>query len=835
MNTEELARRLADGESINWQLIDESDPILAGLKKLGHYYKSLTIDASDDPPRHQARLGEWGSHYLIELIGSGTFGEVYRAFDPMLQRDVALKVIGNPEACMLDSEDFIAEAQRLAQVRHRNVLAVYGAGYQGREVGFWCELLLGQTLEDALSSGQPFAWDDGLGVMSDLGQALRAVHQAGLIHGDIKAANVMLEPERGAVLLDFGAGIDSNAQGALGILQGTPLYMAPEVLHGEPVSQASDVYALGVLFFRLLSGRFPSTAATLGELRAQVSESVEISRGSFKACPREFRKLLSEMLARDPEHRPDAEALVNKIDWLKGIPARRMRRRVATAIASLLIGITIASTLGYWFASRAQKQMEAARAETQSVNTVLTNMLASASPLKDGRDVRVVEVLFHAENEVQQGAVLPEEVKSEVLLTLASTYLALRELDHAERILDELLGSGIVLPGSRGAWRAKNLLAQVFIAKRTWPQAIAMSEDAVRLATSIDPQSDMVLESEITLAGSFAEHNEPAVAMTRLEQALARFPDAPNDLAGRAHLVLGRLHEQQGRPAEAQVLYQQAADLFLETNGSHNANTIAAHAAVASVMGQQGLGPQASDLLRQQLDIAADFLGLDHRTTYNIRMNLGAVLADYGDTEAALAVQREVYASSERAFGADGLQTILSRGNVATLLVKQGNSEEAESIYRDNIRRMNATHPDEHNYRLIQEFNLAELLNELGRYQESRVLAEASLAAATQHLGAISIVGMELFESIARSDLGLGEAALAEQEFAQSVQTKSEHLGERHPLTLNALVRQADALLALGRIDEARNLLTTALEGRKALFGAEHSETLALETRLAEL
>lgn len=834
MNTEDLAQRLADGETIDWGLIDESDPVIAALKKISKYYQGITNSSDTKPTQSVQRLGEWGNLQLIESIGHGSYGEVFRAFDPVLQRDVALKVVRNPQECMLDSDDFIAEAQRLAQVRHRNVMAVYGAAYHQNEVGFWCELLLGQTLETALSSEQHFPWGLSLQIMRNLSQALLAVHGAGLIHGDIKSANVMLEPERGAVLLDFGAGIDTQSQHrALGIAQGTPMVMAPELFEGQGVSQSSDIYAMGVLFYRLVAGKYPNSGKTYEEIQTKALAGPEISRKTLPAYPREFRVLLRGMLERDPNKRITAAALVDRIDWLISIPARKVKRIVTGAIASLLLGITLASSLGYWFSSKAEKQMELARTETQSVNKVLTNMLASASPLNDGKDVRVVDVLSHAEIELQQRSGLSDEVKSEVLITLASTYLALRELDHAERILDELLLD--TTPETQREWQIKNQLAQVYIAQRAWPRAIAMSENAIELATALDAESDMVLESEITLAGSFAEHNEPEVALARLQHAVSNFPEASMDQLGRAFMVSGRLHEQLGQQAEAQIQYQHAAESFSSANGVYNSNTIGANAAVASVLGQQGKGIEAANLLRQQLDIATDYLGLDHKITFNIRMNLGAVLADFGETEAALEVQRSVYTSSAAAFGADGLQTLLTSGNIATLLVETNRMEEAELIYRDNISRLIDKHPDEHNYRLIQQFNLAELLNLLGRYDESRQLAVESLEAATTHLGEVSIVGMELYESIARSDLGLGNPELAASEFAISVQTKTEHLGESHPLTANAMVRQGDALLALGRTDEARALFTRALKSREEVFGKDHSETQALASRLAEL
>lgn len=837
MNTEGLAQRVADGQQVDWDSLDHSDPVVSGLHKISKYLHHLTTEPVS-PPAAASRCGEWGNLLLIETIGKGSFGEVYRALDPVLQRDVALKVITDPEHCMLDAEDFISEAQRLAQVRHRNVMAVYGAAYFQDEVGFWSELLLGQTLERALQSGQQFAWNEALAIMRDLTEALFAVHDSGLIHGDIKAANVMLEPERGAVLLDFGAGTadtDTSIRSPVGLVQGTPLAMAPELLEGGVASKASDIYALGILFYRIMAGKYPFDAKDFGELRIASASGAIVDRSTFPEVPKSFRTLLGKMLAKDGKARPSAEELRHEIDWLTTLPKRRIRRIAYGTIAALLLGVAVASTVGYWFSSQAEQRMELARAETQTVNKVLTEMLASASPLNEGKDVRVIDVLSRAEVELQRGEHLSPQVKHEVLLTLASTYLALRDSERTVSILEGVLSELKEKADSPTKWEAMDLLALAYADQRDWPNAMAIAEESLELAHSIGSDADMMLNSEITLARSHLGQSEAAEAAARLESALASFPDAAGDTRGRAYLAAGNIYEVAGRFDLALADYQRAAELFYEAGGAFNANTISAKTAVGSTLGQQGRGTEAAALLREQLEIATDYLGLDHKTTYLIRLNLGAVLAEHGDVDGALEVNRSLYQSSQEAFGIDGLDTILVGGNIATMLVELGQSQEAESIYRDNIVRLARHHPEEHNFLLIQKFNLAELLNTLGRYDESKALATDALKSAETHLGEISIVGMELFESIARSNLGLGNAQLASEQLGVSVQTKSEHLGETHPLTLNAILRQGDALLAMGKTEDARDLFNLALEGRTQVFGQDHSATREVETRLSKL
>jgi len=124
MIVEDLAKRVADHQAIDWESNDTSDPIVAGLKKIYDYHQAIARNSDTKYAANQHSPGAWANLNLIEQIGQGTYGEVYRAFDPVLQRDVALKVVRNPDTSLLDSDDFIAEAQRLAQVRHRHVMAV---------------------------------------------------------------------------------------------------------------------------------------------------------------------------------------------------------------------------------------------------------------------------------------------------------------------------------------------------------------------------------------------------------------------------------------------------------------------------------------------------------------------------------------------------------------------------------------------------------------------------------------------------------------------------------------------------------------------------------------
>ena len=208
----------------------------------------------------------WGELVLLEEIGRGSFGTVYRAHDPQLDRAVALKLLPSSGDDQLASR-LLNEARTLARVRHPNVVTVYGAGEHGGQVGLWMEFIRGVTLEQMLAIHGPFSDGEAGLIGRDLCRALATVHRAGLIHGDVKAENVMREQGGRLVLMDFGAS-RSSADPLRGAIAGTVAYLAPELLEGAPATIASDVYSVGVFLYHLVTNDFPVKADTIAGLRA---------------------------------------------------------------------------------------------------------------------------------------------------------------------------------------------------------------------------------------------------------------------------------------------------------------------------------------------------------------------------------------------------------------------------------------------------------------------------------------------------------------------------------------------------------------------------------------
>ncbi len=317
-----LAESVADGSTIDWAAAEatassDQKAIIRQLRivaDLARLHRSLpggptdtTVDAVGRRPSATPAIGNWGHLALLERIGGGTFGEVYRAWDPQLEREVALKLLRVDEAVddPLTSR-ITTEGRLLARVRHPHVITVHGVAVQDGRVGLWMDLIRGATLEQLLLKNGPFGAREAALVGIDLCQALAAIHAAGLIHRDVKAQNVMREAGGHLVLMDLGTGraIDPSRRRALPDLAGTPLYLAPELFQGAAASERTDLYSLGVLLYHLVTGTFPVRATTMDELQAGHARGTAVRLRDARAhLPTAFVRVVDRTIAADPDRR----------------------------------------------------------------------------------------------------------------------------------------------------------------------------------------------------------------------------------------------------------------------------------------------------------------------------------------------------------------------------------------------------------------------------------------------------------------------------------------------------------------------------------------------------
>ncbi|MGH9160937.1 MAG: protein kinase domain-containing protein [Vicinamibacteraceae bacterium] len=249
----------------------------------------------------------WGHLRLIELLGKGSFGEVHRAYDPQLDRQVALKLLTRrPGTPTKQTQRVLGEGRLLARLRHPNILAIHGVAEHDGCPGLWMELIKGVTLEDRLQRDGLSGSQEALLIGQDLCRALSAVHAAGVLHRDVKAQNVMREDGGRIVLMDFGT---AEVQEAIGAVRrprvaGTPLYLAPELLTGSPPSVQSDLYGVGVLLFYLATGVFPVQASSLADLCVAHADGRRTFLQDVRTdLPDAFVRVVSRALSPDPRDR----------------------------------------------------------------------------------------------------------------------------------------------------------------------------------------------------------------------------------------------------------------------------------------------------------------------------------------------------------------------------------------------------------------------------------------------------------------------------------------------------------------------------------------------------
>ena len=299
-----------------WDTVDESEHV------------SASVDLGDGlNPR-------WGSLILLERLGQGSFGEVFRAWDTRLEREVALKLLREGGSDRPTSGSMvIKEARLLARVRHPNIVTIFGADEIAGRIGLWMECVRGRTLEHALLQSGPYSPQEATAAGLAICRALSAIHSAGLVHRDVKAQNVMRDEAGRIVLMDFGAGYDLTGDASDGGILGTPLYLPPEALRREPMTAQSDLYSLGVLLFHLVTGKYPVDGTSLENLAKSHREGQRTYLRDVRPdLPPLFVDVVEQALSTDPAKRFNTagsmeRALVNAL-----IEESALGERIADAI-----------------------------------------------------------------------------------------------------------------------------------------------------------------------------------------------------------------------------------------------------------------------------------------------------------------------------------------------------------------------------------------------------------------------------------------------------------------------------------------------------------------------
>ncbi len=315
-------------------------------------------------------IGKTLAHYTItEKLGQGGMGEVYRARDTKLGRDVAIKVL--PEQLAQDAERlsrFEREARLLAQLNHTNIATLHGLEESEDRKFLVMELVEGETLAERIRQG-PIPWNEALPLFMQIAEGLEAAHEKGIIHRDLKPANIKITPDNKVKVLDFGLAkafapqeseVDDSSQSptltkgtALGAIMGTASYMSPEQARGKPVDKRTDVWAFGCCLYEALTAKRPFDGENVTDILAAVVRAEPDLEKLPSDTPAAVRRMIRRCLTKDRSQRlrDIGDARIELLELPEDEPGSHeapARSSMSTLGLGALLGASLTAAL-FWF------------------------------------------------------------------------------------------------------------------------------------------------------------------------------------------------------------------------------------------------------------------------------------------------------------------------------------------------------------------------------------------------------------------------------------------------------------------------------------------------------
>jgi eukaryotic-like serine/threonine-protein kinase len=747
---------------------------------------------------------------LLRALGEGGFGTVYEAEQTQpVRRRVALKLIkpGMGSAELLAR--FALERQALARMDHPHIATVLdgGATADGRPF-FVMELVEGETITRYCEHHQ-LGLAQRMELLVQVCEAVQHAHGRGLIHRDLKPGNVLVTRHDGrgfAKVIDFGIAkaINPELDGAspmtaFNVLVGTPAYMSPEQAAGSPdIDTRSDIYALGVLLYELLTGSTPHEADTLRGASSYEIQRIlrEVEPPTPSARLRRRRDTPDGGRRRPP---PEAlnRSLRGELDWIvmKAIDKDR-ERRYATASE-------LAADLRRYLAG--QPVLAAPPSRLYRLRKLVgRHRLASAA----------------------LGLLLLSLVGG-VLAVVWQARIAAERADELARVLEFEQGvfDGID-PAAAGAALGADVLRRL---------------DAALAESGLDPAARAAQRGAFVAAWQQVDTTDAArtlIDATVLRPAIAgidaQLADQPR-LAAKLRVVFAERYRVFGDIDTALAQAEQARDVHRQLDGADHLATLEIEHAIVGMLRVSGRLDEAETLARDALVRARRSLGSAHETTLGLIGELGSVIQDDGRLAEAEGLIREAYTTQRRLFGLEHFGTLFSMNDLALLLHSQGRFDEAEVLYRELIPAMAALSGEDDADTLSVRGNLAGLLRDQDRLAEAEALQRELLERRRRAFGSdhpdTAFAAMALAEL-----LYLGERhAEAESLLRGVLRRQASSLAASHPDVIRAHWHLADVLLAQEKFAAAADSYREALERSREAFGADHVETLQIELDIAAL
>jgi serine/threonine protein kinase/Flp pilus assembly protein TadD len=823
--------------------------------------------ADEDQAVHRELPGDLvGPYRLIREIGHGGMGRVFLAerADGQFEQQVALKLVRTGPYGAEIVERFLRERQILARLQHPNIARLLDGGVtrDGRPF-FAMEYVVGQPITTYCDAHR-LDIDARLTLFAAVCDAVQYAHQNLVVHRDLKPSNTLVTAEGQVKLLDFGIAKvlhepeDDGAFGAtltrVGSGPMTPEYAAPEQVRGDPVTTATDVYALGTLAYELLTGRVPHRLSrlTAAEVERAISRDVErpssaIPRsrvakddGTMDAIARaratdeqrlrrqirgDLDTIVMQALQKDPLRRyASAGAFAEDVrKYQRGLPIAARRdsfgyrsskfvRRHALGVAAtvLVLASLVAGLIGTAWQARVASR-EAAKAH--EVSRFLASLFEIADPARtNAADVTARSLLDRGARRVETELAGQPDVQADMMLLLGRICRELGEYDQAQPLLERALAIRSAAPNhdAQSIADAKSELA------RLW-QDKGLPEDAERLHREV-----------VALRRNVRGQEHPSLG------------ESLRDLAS----VLGT----RGKFEEAETLQRQALALHEAKYGTEHDEIASDLTGLQSILRSRGQIEPAVAAARRALEMRSKLLGPDHLDTATAMNNLAILLYDKWELAEAERLYRQVLEFDLRRLGELHPNTATVMNNLAFVLRDRGQYEEAERLYRAALDLDHRLFGAEHPYVATVMHNLAAVLAARERYDEAEQLLRGSLDMFRKTLGThwrigtvqgglanvLSAKGDERAEALYREALaylqkllppahphyeplliGLGrhlvqrgKADQAEPLLRRALETRTARHGPGDPRTAEAQVMLGVCLASLGRADDAHQLLT---------------------------
>jgi eukaryotic-like serine/threonine-protein kinase len=715
-----------------------------------------------DPPHESGMIGRLGNFDIIEEVGQGGMGVVYRAVDRTLRRAVALKVLRVGREDHRSIERFLREARAAARVVHDHLVPVLSVERAANGLPVLVlPFIAGSTLKQRIATDRVVPMARAVAIARTLAAALAALHEAGLIHRDIKPSNILLDSLDGrAKLGDFGLVREaiSNSSGD-GSLVGTLEYMSPEQMTaGAVVDARSDLYSLGVTLYEMLTGTTPFRG-TAAEIIARTATEDPLPPSTFvPSIPRDLDTIVLTALAKEPARRfasaRDFDADLDRFIHGKPIHARRAswlergrkwaRRHpgpaiAAATIAALMIGLTvatirlrsalIATQTAEATAQTARTESETARRRSDETFNFFVRDLLTQSDLsraERGSDPNLtVRALLDQASHRLRTAHLEPNLEADLSFNIGQSYLnlglAVEARGHLDRALNQLnthlpAHSPERFMAENAAITAQFRSGEIEPALARFAESLAAQEAHLGRFHAVTMTARHNYGNALGDAGRF----DQAIALHQLnwEHRCATLGESARETLENAN-ALGVAYSQARRHTAARDVLARVVELQTERHGPRHQNTMTSVGNLAMTYIDMKQHAEAIPLLERSRAYFLEYFGVDNPRTLLVTNHLAYALANAGRLPEALGLSKDTLDRAIARMGPDHLDTILIRNNYATCLFMGVRREDALPFFAENCqhcdRRLTARHPKS----IIAWHNYANILRLAGKPEEA--------------------------------------------------------------------------------------------------------------------